>query len=161
MKLSTRGRYAIRFMIDVALNSEDDKPVHLKEIAQRQGISRRYLEQIVISLKNSSLVRAVSGRSGGYTLSRRPAEVRIGEIIEAAIGPINIVECVLEPGVCANSGDCTCRKLYALVNDRIREAVDEFTLTDVAGARFGDVFTGGSGCGGRRAVPDMCSTDFR
>ena len=131
MKISTRGRYAIRLMIDIALNNENDRPLQLKDIARRQGISKRYLEQIVISLKNHSLLRGVSGKSGGYMLSRSPEHIQISEIIEAAIGPINIVDCVRDPDLCRHSQSCGCRSLYTDVNQRIRDSLEDFTLADI------------------------------
>ncbi len=130
MRLSSRGRYALRMMIDIA-EYGSEKPRQLKDIAARQNISKRYLEHIVISLKNNSLIRSTSGKFGGFMLSRAPEDITVGEIIEAAIGPINIVECVMEPDICISNEFCECRKLYSRVNGRIRETFNETTLAEM------------------------------
>ena len=131
MKLSTRARYALASMLAISRLEEGNHPVSLGLVAQKTQISKRYLEQLVIALKNASLLRGISGRGGGYLLSRKPSEIRIGEIIEAAIGPVNIVDCVLTPDVCLKSDFCECRMVYALMNKRITEVLNEFTLADM------------------------------
>jgi len=93
MKLSTRPRYAIRLMLDISRYSKQGEPVHLREIATRNNLSKGYLEQLVVSLKNAQLIRSFSGRGGGYLLVRPPEQITILEIVEATIGQINIVDC--------------------------------------------------------------------
>ena len=132
MKLSTKARYAIQCMVGIARSSGTDKPVSLKKIADRTHLSRSYLEQLAIPLKRAALIRGVSGRSGGYFLSRPAKEIRIGQIVEATIGAISIVDCVRDPDACLRSDCCECRHLYDLVNDRIRQAFYGFTLEDIA-----------------------------
>jgi Rrf2 family protein len=132
MKLSTRARYTLRFLIQVARESKDGKAVSLKSVADKTRISRRYLEQLAIGLKNASLIRGVSGRKGGYVLARHPESITIGQIFEAAIGPINIVECVKQPETCLSADVCECRWMYELINNRINEVLDEFSLADLA-----------------------------
>jgi Rrf2 family protein len=136
MKLRTRARYALRAMIQIARDGVDGKPVNLSDIAFRTSVSRRYLEQLVIPLKNASLLRGVSGKEGGYLLAKPSDEIRVGDIIEAAIGPINIVDCVNDPESCMQLEWCECRPLYVLLNRRIREAFDAFTLADLAERRI-------------------------
>jgi len=131
LKLTTRARYALQSMIAIARMSEGSNPVSLARVAERTRVSRRYLEQLALSLKNASLLRAVSGRGGGYVLARPPKRIRVGEIVEAAIGPINIVECVLNPETCLQWEYCECRLLYELINRRITEALNEFNLHDL------------------------------
>jgi len=133
MKLSTRARYGIRSMVAIARLSEDDHPVSLERVARRTGMSRGYLEQLAACLKRASLIEGVSGRCGGYTLSRAPKEITIGQIVEAAIGPINIVNCVLEPESCLISDGCECRAVYCVLNEKIGEVLCGFTLADLAG----------------------------
>ena len=130
MKLSTRGRYALRLMIDIA-ELGNQQPRHLGDIAARQNISKRYLEHIVVSLKNNSLIRSTAGKHGGFVLARPPEEITVGDIIEAAIGTINIVDCVMEPDICMSNDFCECRKVYEHVNGRVREALNETTLADI------------------------------
>ena len=132
MKLSTRARYAIRAMIQIARNSREGQPVSLNVIAEQTSISKRYLEQLVIPLKTAGLIRGISGKSGGYVLASQPDQIRIGEVVQAAIGPINIVSCVNEPDLCIKAELCECRPLYTLINDKIVDAMNEFSLSDLA-----------------------------
>lgn len=131
MKLSTRARYALHCMIAIQQLAEDNHPVTIDSVAQKTDISKRYLEQLAIALKNASLLRSVSGRKGGYFLARPAEEIKIGEIIETAIGPINIVECVLHPEECSKSDSCRCRSLYSLINRGIRKVLYEYSLNDM------------------------------
>jgi Rrf2 family protein len=119
-------------MIKIAQHSDAGKPVNLTEIAETTSVSKRYLEQLVIPLKNASLVRGVSGKEGGYLLARSADEIRVGDIIEASIGPINLVDCVDDPDFCMKTEWCECRPLYVLLNRRIRDAFNSFTLSDLA-----------------------------
>lgn len=132
MKLSSRARYALRAMIAIARQSNGGKPVTLEQVSRATRISKRYLEQLAISLKNASLLRGVSGKGGGYLLARPAPQIKIGQIIEAAIGPINIVECVREPEVCLMVEVCECRLIYLLINRRITQVLNEFSLADLA-----------------------------
>lgn len=141
MKLTTRGRYALRAMIHIARNSDAGKPISLTEIAETTSVSRRYLEQLVIPLKNASLLRGVSGKEGGYLLAKSADRIRVGDIIEALIGPINIVDCVDDPDYCMKTEWCECRPLYVMLNQRIREAFNSFTLADLAEHKIGEAAT--------------------
>lgn len=131
MKLSTRARYALRMMLDIAHHDETGKPVSLATVAKRTGLSRGYLEQLALALRNASLVRGISGRYGGYRLSRSPSEISIGDIVEATIGPVNIVDCLADPDSCIRVSDCECRMVYALINQRIAEVLRSFNLADL------------------------------
>lgn len=131
MKLSTRARYALRSMIEIARLSNDSKPTSLERVAQSTQISRRYLEQLAIPLKNARLLRGFSGKGGGYMLARPPEEVKVGQIMEAAIGPISIVHCVSHPELCLKAEVCECRLLYVLINRRITQVLNEFSLADL------------------------------
>ncbi len=132
MKLSTRARYAIRAMIQIARNSKEGQPVSLNVIAEQTSVSKRYLEQLVIPLKTAGLIRGISGKNGGYVLARPSDNIRIGEVVQAAIGPINIVNCVNEPDLCLKAELCECRPLYTLINEKIVDAMNEFSLADLA-----------------------------
>ncbi len=151
MKINTRARYALRLMIDMALNTTPDKPLNLKDISERQGISKRYLGQIIVSLRNNSLVKGMPGKSGGYILARKPEEITIRRIFEAALGPINMVDCVMNPESCIKSDYCECRPVYELINSRVTESLSEFTLADLALA---------SKNAGHRAIQDDAQVDF-
>ncbi|MFH1129939.1 MAG: Rrf2 family transcriptional regulator [Pseudomonadota bacterium] len=131
MKISTRARYALRFMIDLASHSPSESPVVLGDIAKRQHISKRYLEQLATNLKNAKLVMASTGRGGGYTLRRAPQDIRVGEIIRATIGEINLLECVANASLCFRSEQCPSRKMWVRLTEQINEIVDSFTLAEV------------------------------
>jgi Rrf2 family protein len=119
-------------MIDIHRSSGDGKPVQLKEVAGRTQLSRGYLEQMVVALKNASLLRGISGRRGGYLLARPADQIRIGEIIEAVIGPIGIVNCVTVSGSCMRSDYCDCHLLWSLVSFHIREDLNAHTLAEMS-----------------------------
>ena len=131
MKLSTRARYALRMMVAVARITNGNGLVSLNKVSDETKISRRYLEQLVIGLKNGALIRGKSGKGGGYALAKPAREIKVRQIIESAIGPINIVDCVLDPEMCMKADDCECRMLYHLVNERIRTVLDELVLQDL------------------------------
>lgn len=131
MRLSTRARYALRMMVTIARHDSEDGAVSLNDVAEKTRVSRRYLEQLVIALKNASLVRGISGRGGGYLLTRSAGEITLRQIIEAAIGPINIVECVLHPDACLESDFCECRWVYQTINDRIKGVLNDLSLDDL------------------------------
>jgi Rrf2 family protein len=132
MKLSTRARYALRMMVVFARHTNGDQVVSLNEVAKEANVSRRYLEQLVIGLKNQALIRGKSGKGGGYLLAQPADKIRIRQIIESAIGPINIVECVGQPEGCLKSDFCECRVLYDLINKKITSVMDNLTLSDLA-----------------------------
>ena len=140
MKLSTRARYALRSMIEIARNSNGNNgdPINLNAVSNQTSISRRYLEQVVIPLRSASLIRGMSGKNGGYRLARPADEIKVGDIIQAAIGKINIVNCVGDPSLCLKTDVCECRPLYSLINRKIIEAMNEFTLADLVDKKWGD-----------------------
>lgn len=131
MKLSTRARYALRMMMVLARNDVTDEVMSLNEVSRESTISRRYLEQLAISLKNHSLIRGKTGKGGGYALARPAEEIKIRQIIESAIGPINIVDCVMQPEICAKADRCECRLLYRMLNARITSVLDDLVLADL------------------------------
>lgn len=131
MKLTARARYALRMMVEIA-KSNGDRSVSLGDIARRTRISRRYLDQLAQALKHASLVRGLSGRGGGYQLTRPSSQIQLGQIIEAAIGPINIVDCIKQPEICIKADLCECRWVYELINQRIAQVLEEISLADLA-----------------------------
>jgi len=132
MKLSTRARYALRMMVVLSRRQEAESGlVSLNEVANEANVSRRYLEQLVIGLKNGALIRGKSGKGGGYCLARPADQIRMREIFESAIGPINIVDCVMQPEICLQSDYCECRSLYGLINEKITSVLDNLFLSDL------------------------------
>jgi Rrf2 family iron-sulfur cluster assembly transcriptional regulator len=132
MKLSTRARYALRMMVVMARRENGESAlVNLGEVAAEARVSRRYLEQLVIGLKNGALIRGKSGKGGGYSLARPADQIPLREIFESAIGQINIVDCVMQPDICLKSDFCECRSLYALINKKITSVLDSLYLSDL------------------------------
>lgn len=138
LKLSTRARYALRMMLDIAKEGGEETPVSLSGVSQRTRVSRGYLEQLALALRNAGLLQGYLGKQGGYRLSRPAREIRLQEIVEAAIGPIAILDCLREPQTCARVESCECRLLYELINKRIVEAFAGFTLEDLRNPSWHD-----------------------
>jgi Rrf2 family protein len=132
VKISTRGRYALRMMLDIARHGGQNSPVSLASVSERTGISHGYLEQVALALRSARLVRGVAGRHGGYKLSSPPGTITVRQIIEATLGPVCVVDCVDEPEACPRADDCECRVVYASISLRIGEVLEEFTLADLA-----------------------------
>ncbi len=153
MKLSTRARYALRLMIDLASVDRGRNPVKLKDIAERQNISRRYLEQLAQNLKRANLLIVTCGRGGGYRLRLPPDQISVLDVVEATLGPINIVDCVSNAEVCSRSADCPSRVMWVKLNRHVEQILSEHTLADLAelGSRSKEL-PGVSSAGG---CPDM------
>ena len=117
-------------MLDLAVNG-DGRLVLLKDIASRQGISKRYLEHMMTLLRNRGLVVAERGATGGYRLARPAEEIRIDEIFEALEGAIAPVECVRDPSACERTEDCVARELWCEVADAMRGVLEGRTLADL------------------------------
>ena len=131
MKLSTRARYALRMTLDIARNHGEESPVSLSGVSKRTTISHGYLEQLAQALRNARILRGVSGRHGGYRLAMPPSEITIGQIIEAAIGRICLLECLEEAPTCEKVDDCEARIVYALMNQGVSEVIHRYTLADL------------------------------
>ena len=126
MKISTKGRYAVRLMLDLAM-SETESPVRLKEIAGRQGISDKYLEQIISILNKAGYVKSVRGPMGGYRLVRKPEEYTVGEILRLTEGSLSPVECAGANGICKRQEKCASQILWKRLNDAVYQVVDGVT----------------------------------
>lgn len=130
MKISTKGRYALRLMLDLAL-SPADRVVPLRDVAQRQGISDKYLEQIVTPLSRAGLVRSVRGAGGGYLLTRDPKDYTVGEILRPLEGSLAPVSCVDGTGCCERAADCVTREVWQEIQAAVSSVVDHITLADL------------------------------
>lgn len=137
MKISTKGRYALRLMADIAQHGEEG-PVSLKDAARRQGLSDKYLEQIVTPLARTGLVRSVRGAGGGYLLTRTPEEYTVGEILRPLEGDLAPVECATDGGFCAHSADCLTVGLWREIHRAVSAVVDGTTLADLLAGRAGE-----------------------
>ncbi len=131
MKISTRGRYALRMMIDIAMNA-NDSPVRIKDIAARQGISDKYLEQIVSVLNKAGFVRSSRGPMGGYRLSRETSEYKVGDILTVIEGSLAPVACLDMPmNDCIRRERCATLRLWTKINDAVQGVVQSVTLADL------------------------------
>ncbi|MFI3171213.1 MAG: Rrf2 family transcriptional regulator [Eubacteriales bacterium] len=131
MKMSTKGRYGLRALIDLAQYSEIE-PVSITSIAARQGISERYLEQLMSKLKKAELIKSIRGAGGGYTLARSIESITVGEVLRALEGNIEPVECsgIQETG-CDSSSCCVSKMVWQKINDSVNQAVDGIMLVDL------------------------------
>ncbi len=130
MKLSTKGRYGIHAMYDLAqFGSETPQPI--KSIAERQNIPEAYLEQLIGQLRRSGLVRSVRGAQGGYLLSRSPSEITVGEVLRTLEGELAVVDCLMEEDACHKACSCPTRVVWKKLRDGLNEIVDGITLQDM------------------------------
>ena len=131
MKISTKGRYALRLMLDIALHSSE-KPVSIKESAKRQHISDKYLEQIISTLNNAGYVRSIRGPQGGYLLRKLPEEYTVGMILRLTEGSLAPVACVEEDAPeCDRMTSCPTVIIWKRLNEAINDVVDNITLADL------------------------------
>ncbi len=135
MKISTKGRYALRVMIDIAVHS-NGRCISIKEIAKRQEISEKYLEQIFTVLSRAGFLRSMRGAQGGYTLTRAPEEYTVGMILRAMEGDLAPVDCVSSgqsPGdlPCPRAEQCVTWEVWAQIRDAVNQVVDHITLADL------------------------------
>lgn len=131
MKVSTKGRYALRLMLDLAQN-EGEELVRIKDIAARQGISEKYLEQIISSLKKAGYVKSLRGAQGGYRLSMEPREYSVGMILRLTEGNMAPVSCLEDSvNVCERADSCITVRLWAMVDDAVKGVIDRVTLQDL------------------------------
>ncbi len=130
MKLSTRSRYGTRLMLDMAQHY-DQGPVNLANIAKRQGISLKYLEQIIIPLKKAHYVESVRGPKGGHILAKPPQEITVGEVVALLEEGTTLVECSKSPEVCERSQICPTRQVWKEVAQAMFDKLQSITLADL------------------------------
>lgn len=131
MRISTKGRYALRLMLDLAQH-ESKEPVRLKDIAKRQEISLKYLEQIISVLQKAGFVRSIRGPQGGYQLKLSPREYTVGDIlrlIEGDLAPVSCLEAGARP--CRRQESCVTLRLWQEMDTAIRSVLDKYTLQDL------------------------------
>ncbi|MCD8090691.1 MAG: Rrf2 family transcriptional regulator [Clostridiales bacterium] len=131
MKISTRARYGLKAMIDIALN-EDKGAVSLNAIAERNGISENYLEQLIASLKKGGFVKSVRGAGGGYKLNMAAEDITVCQLLEALEGSLSLVECGDE-GACGSGGcsGCTAKTVWKKLSTNLKETAGSITLKDL------------------------------
>lgn len=131
MKISTKGRYALRLMLDLALN-DTGEPVRIKDISARQDLSDKYLEQIVSVLNKAGFVKSIRGPQGGYRLSKPPKQYTVGSILRLTEGSLVPVSCLEDdPNECPRQEQCATLVLWKKLNDAISDVVDTITLADL------------------------------
>lgn len=129
LKISTKGRYGLRALIDLAQYSEIE-PVSINSIAMRQGISERYLEQLMTLMKKAGLIKSIRGAGGGYVLAKEIEEISVGDVLRALEGNLQPVECAAfsQEESCEASGGCVTKYVWQRINESINKTVDEISL---------------------------------
>ncbi|MCF7816701.1 MAG: Rrf2 family transcriptional regulator [Kiritimatiellales bacterium] len=128
MKLSTKGRYATRILLCIS-RLQGDQPVPKKKIAEQEGISTDYIEQIIVPLKNAGLVNSVRGLRGGFRLARDPSKISVYDILSASEGDINLVGCLAEG--CSRSDTCVVQRVWQGASNELREYFSKITLKEL------------------------------
>jgi Rrf2 family protein len=134
VKVSTRGDYAARALVSLALHAEASGPTSVRDIAERTGLPQPYLEQILLAVKGAGLVRSKRGVGGGYVLARPPEEITLADIVSAVDGPIAVGDfgAPHEDGACDHEGQCVLLAVWAGISAQMRAHLDSFTLADIA-----------------------------
>jgi Rrf2 family protein len=130
MKLSTRSRYGVRILVDLARNSNQG-PVQMGEISKRQDISVKYLEQLIRPLKQANMVNSVRGPKGGHLLTKKPEDITLGQIVRLFEGQSELVECISNPEKCSMSDDCQVRLAWEDATKVLYEKLDSTTIADL------------------------------
>ena len=130
MKLSTKGRYGVRLMIELALH-EGNELVTLREISKQQEISHKYLWRLITPLLKAGLIRSERGAQSGYMLAKPASKITLRDIVVEVEGPLSIVECVRNPSICHRNTLCVARDVWADVSAKIEDVLESITLQDV------------------------------
>ncbi|MCJ7788977.1 MAG: Rrf2 family transcriptional regulator [Candidatus Atribacteria bacterium] len=134
MRLSTRARYGTRLMLELALNFNQGT-VFLKDIAQKEEISEKYLSHLVISLKASGLISSSRGAHGGYRLAKPPSQITLMEIVQILEGNLSLVECVKNPSICSRVSKCVTRDIWGKLDEKISDVLSSVTLEDLVSSQ--------------------------
>lgn len=129
MKLSTKGRYGVKALVDLALKYGSG-PINIKSISERQNISEYYLEQLFSTLRKAGIIKSIRGAQGGYILNRLPKDITIQEIINVLEGPVEISTCLTDES-CENINECPTRLLWKRIKDSIDNVMSTTTLEDI------------------------------
>jgi Rrf2 family protein len=134
MKISTKIRYGTRAMLELA-SRYGEGPIELKEIAKRENISLKYLEQVIVPLRTAGFVKSVRGSKGGYSLAKPPSEICLNDLIEILEGPLNLIECLNDPKACQKIPYCVTRDIWKEVSEAIQGIFHSVTLEDMVNRR--------------------------
>jgi Rrf2 family protein len=140
VRISTRGDYACRALLSLALHADETGPTSVRDIAERTGLPQPYLEQILLALKGAGLVRSKRGVGGGYVLARAPADIRLSEIISAVDGPITLGDFGQphQDGACDHEGQCVLLEIWNQAGAHMRAHLEGYTLAGIAAVARGD-----------------------
>jgi Rrf2 family protein len=130
MKISTKIRYGARAMLELAFRYGEG-PIELKEIARKEDISIKYLEQVINPLRAAGLVKAIRGSKGGYALAKPPSAICLYDVVETLEGPLNLLECLRDPKACQKVPSCVTRDIWKEVSDAITKVFCSVTLEDM------------------------------
>jgi Rrf2 family transcriptional regulator, cysteine metabolism repressor len=130
MKLSTKGRYGVRLMLELA-GKFGKGPVSLKDVSKHQEISEKYLWHLMRQLKNAGLVHSARGAHGGYMLAKPPKRINLKDIVSALEGPMNLVACTHDPQICKRSADCVARQIWTEITDKFLHIIESYNLEDM------------------------------
>lgn len=144
MRINTRVRYAIRMMADMAKHGHGE-PVRLRDIAARQNLPKMYLSQLTAPLKRAQLIKSIWGNCGGYELNRPATEISLLDIIEAVEGPVALLDCILDSGVCERSDFCECVGVWRTINETIIATLERYSLADLV-SKIRPVVRAGNSC---------------
>jgi Rrf2 family protein len=130
MKISTKLRYGTRAMLELACHYGEG-PIELREIAKREEISLKYLEQVIVPLRIAGLVKSARGSKGGYSLAKHPSEIYLKDLVETLDGPLNLIECLRDPKACQKVQTCVARDVWQEVSEAIIGVFHSVTLEDM------------------------------
>ena len=130
MKMSTKIRYGTRAILELAVHYGEG-PIELKEIARKEDIPLKYLEQVIIPLRTAGLIKSIRGSKGGYTLAKLPSKIRLSNVFETLEGPVSLTECLQDPTVCQKIAVCVTRDIWKEVSDAINGILSSITLEEM------------------------------
>ena len=131
MKISAKARYGLRILLDVALHETHARPRTIKEIADAQGISEKFISRIVVPLREQGMIKSERGKLGGFRLAQAPSDITLLAVIETLQGPISLVDCVTAAQACGRARACAARSVWTDVNTAVRTALQGITLENV------------------------------
>ncbi len=130
LQITTKGCYGLRALVDLAMN-QSDNPVQLGSIANRIGVSRKYLHAMLVVLKSTGIIRSTRGSCGGYHLGRSPEKISVAEVLQALEGGLVLRDCVKDTSVCERSGKCVTRRLWSDLGAAIESHLSSISLQDL------------------------------
>ena len=151
MKISTKGRYGVRILADIAAH-QNGAPRLIREISESQKLSQKYVSRLVLALKKGGFIKSIRGARGGYILAKNPNDMNLLEVLEAMEGPISLAKCVLNPKKCKESAHCVTRNVWCALNGRVRESFAAIKMAEVL--RGGD--NSAFGCADKIDAPTTC-----